>query len=310
MIVKERFFTSAFYLAFSRAIINLLEFSIIRRGEGMEQLLVDVGGRDLAVTLDGQGDDTIVFLHGLTGHQHNFYHLVQLLKADFKTVSVDLAGRGESDPSETSSVLQHAKDVSILLEKLAINEPIIIGHSMGAFITSIIASEHPHVKGVIYLDGACKIDPALSAILQPSLGRLHKTYLSKDQYLQEMQQLYTMLGITWSEEIEQAVLYEVVEIDGIWKSRMHVQNINEDLQGFADYDPKAIAEKVASPVLLVMATGAIGPLPALFAEPLFQDTVNYTQNIQTFVTSSNHYSMVGDKQPDMNQAIYDFVRSL
>ncbi|MFY0519716.1 alpha/beta fold hydrolase [Lysinibacillus sp. UGB7] len=276
----------------------------------MEQLLVDVGGRNLAVTLDGQGDNTIVFLHGLTGQQHNFYHLVQLLKADFKTVSVDLAGRGESDPSETSSVLQHAKDVAILLENLAIDEPILIGHSMGAFITSIIASEHPHVKGAVYLDGACQIDPALSAVLQPSLGRLEKTYLSKEQYLLEMQQLYTMLGITWSEEIEQSVMYEVIETDGIWKSRMHVQNINEDIEGFVEYDPKAVAEKVTCPVLLVMATGAIGPLPALFAEPLFRDTINYTKNLQTFVTSSNHYSMVGNQQPEMNQAIYEFVRSL
>lgn len=276
----------------------------------MEQLLVDVGGRNLAVTMDGQGENTVVFLHGLTGHQHNFYHLVELLKADFKTVTVDLAGRGESDPAETSSVTQHAKDVQVLLEKLGISEPILIGHSMGAFITSIIASEHPHVKGAVYLDGACKVDPILSMMLQPSLSRLQKTYGTKEQYLQEMRLLYTMLGITWSEEIEQAVLYEVVETDGIWKSKMNARNINEDLQGFADYNPKAIAEKVKCPVLLVTATGMIGPLPALFTAPLFEDTKNYTKNIETFVTPSNHYTMVGDHQPDLNQVIYDFAKSL
>ena len=145
----------------------------------MEKLLVDVGGRNLAVTIDGQGKSAIVFLHGLTGHQHNFYHLVELLKADFKTVTVDLAGRGESDSAKMSSVPQHAKDIQVLLEKLAIDEPILIGHSMGAFITSMIASEHPHVKGAVYLDGACKVDPALSMIIQPSLSRLQKTYETK-----------------------------------------------------------------------------------------------------------------------------------
>ncbi|MFJ7736729.1 alpha/beta fold hydrolase [Lysinibacillus sp. NPDC097287] len=276
----------------------------------MEKLLVDVGGRNLAVTIDGQGENMIVFLHGLTGHQHNFYHLVQLLKEDFKTVTVDLAGRGESDPAEKSSVPQHAKDIQLLLEKLAIDEPILIGHSMGAFITSIIASEHPHVKGAVYLDGACKVDPILSMMLQPSLSRLQKTYETKEQYLQEMRLLYTMLGITWSEEIEQAVLYEVVETDGIWKSKMNARNINEDLQGFADYNPKAIAGKVKCPVLLVIATGMIGPLPALFAAPFFEDTKDYTKNIETFVTPSNHYTMVGVHQPELNQVIYDIVKSL
>ena len=276
----------------------------------MEKLLVDVGGRNLAVTIDGQGENTIVFLHGLTGHQHNFNHLVQLLKEDFQTVTVDLAGRGESDPAETSSVLQHAKDVQVLLDKLGISEPILIGHSMGAFITSIIASEHPYVKGAVYLDGACKVDPILSVMLQPSLGRLQKTYETKEQYLQEMRLLYTMLGINWSEEIEQAVLYEVVETDGIWKSKMNARNINEDLQGFADYNPKEIAEKVKCPVLLVIATGNIGPLPPLFAAPFFEDTKNYTNNIETFVTPSNHYTMVGVHQPDLNQVIYDYVKSL
>ncbi|KOS67567.1 hypothetical protein AEA09_02685 [Lysinibacillus contaminans] len=276
----------------------------------MEQLLVDVGGRNLAVTMDGQGENTIVFLHGLTGHQYNFYHLVQLLKNNFKTVTVDLAGRGESDPSEKSSLQQHARDVKVLLEKLAIEEPILIGHSMGAFITSIIASEYPHIKGVVYLDGACKVDPVLSAALQPSLSRLQKMYDTKKQYLQEMQQLYALLGITWTEEIEKAVLYEVVETDGIWKSKMNVRNINEDLQGFADYNPKAIAEKVECPVLLVTATGNIGPLPALFAPHFFEDTKNYTKNIKTLVTPSNHYTMVGTHQPDMNQAVYDFVKLL
>lgn len=283
---------------------------IDRKGGYVEQKLVNVGGRNLAVTVDGEGDKTVVFLHGLTGQQNNFYHLIERLKPFCTTVAVDLAGRGMSDPTPKSSVPQHATDVIVLLKQLQIEEPILVGHSMGAFIASIIASELPNVKGAVYLDGACKIEPSMSEALKPSLGRLQKQYDSKQAYLQEMQQLYSFLGITWTDTIEQSVLYEVKEEDGVWKTAMHAQNILEDLQGFADYDVKIIAEKVSCPVFLVIATGGIGFMPALFNETLFEPTIAHTKQIEVIQTSSNHYTMVGVEQAEMNDKVAAFIARL
>ena len=276
----------------------------------MEQKLVDVGGRNLAVTIDGEGDKKVVLLHGLTGQQNNFYHLIERLKPFCTTVAVDLAGRGMSDPTPRSSVPQHATDVITLLRLLQIEEPILVGHSMGAFIASIIASELPNVKGTVYLDGACRIESSMSERLKPALGRLQKQYDTKQAYLQEMQQLYSFLGITWTNIIEQSVLYEVKEEDGVWKTAMHAPNILEDTQSFADYDVKTIAEKVACPVFLVIATGGIGFMPALFKESLFEPTIAHTKQIEVIHTPSNHYTMVGVEQGELNDKVATFIEKL
>ena len=273
----------------------------------MEQYKVDIGGSSMKV-IDYPGEKgPIVMVHGLTGTHRNFFHYVNLLKEDYRILVIDLRGRGDSDAAVNSTLFKHAEDVMKLLDILKINDPILMGHSMGAFIISIIASKRKDVKAAIYLDGAGAIDESLKELIKPSVGRISQKYLNKEDYIADMKFMYSVLGIKWDEEVLSSVEYEIELVDDVWVNRANEKNVMDDLESFHLFNPKIVAEQIECPVLLVCATGDIGPYPPLFAIESFEDTKKYTKNIKTITTPSNHYTLVGIEQPEINEAIIAFL---
>jgi len=64
------------------------------------------------------GEPTLILLHGLTANAHAFDGIVQAgLSPRFRTLSVDLRGRGQSDkPASGYSLADHAGDILGLME--------------------------------------------------------------------------------------------------------------------------------------------------------------------------------------------------
>lgn len=75
-----------------------------------------------------------MLLHGLMAHR-GFFRLQRALQADFRLVSVDLRGHGQSvRPGERPSVEQLADDVTALVEDLDLEGAMGIGWSLGASV--------------------------------------------------------------------------------------------------------------------------------------------------------------------------------
>ena len=102
----------------------------------------------------------VVGLHGLTASYVNFVGIAERLAGRCPLFAVDLRGRGDSDkPEGPYGIAQHARDVAAAMRALDLGPSVIVGHSMGAFISTALAAQNPElVAGLIMIDGGYLLD--------------------------------------------------------------------------------------------------------------------------------------------------------
>ena len=113
---------------------------------------------------------------------------------------------------------------------------------MGAFIAAIVASKLKSTKAVILLDGAAKASDHQRGIVQPSLGRLSREYTSKEHYVDEIQKIYTNLGVHWNDVLQSTVEYEVGPVGDHWENKSAESRIVADFDSFFTFDPKIFVQ--------------------------------------------------------------------
>ncbi len=75
----------------------------------------------------------VILIHGWTGGTGNWMRQVPELSKDFKVITHDHRGHGESDKPEKHLNLNWlARDLKTIIQKLNLEKPIAVGHSMGA----------------------------------------------------------------------------------------------------------------------------------------------------------------------------------
>lgn len=259
---------------------------------------------------DTPGDrGTIIGVHGLTGnHKQLHYYQEILVSAGYRFISYDLPGRGNSGPApENSSIHSHAEHLLDLVRTLKIQKPILLGYSMGAYISAVAASRLPDTEALILLDGAGEADEDTRNLVLPSLGRLEKAYESPDQYAKEAESLYTGLGVDWGAHMEDVVRYEIREDDGVWRNKADAGTIKRDFDSFFDFRPEKVFPELRCPAFLLVATGSLGNKGPLFKEEGYDKTKELLPNVRTETSGVNHYELVFNRQPEINKQVQSFL---
>ncbi|WP_246779671.1 alpha/beta fold hydrolase [Rhizobium sp. BK313] len=89
-------------------------------------------GIDIHFLRTGGDKPPLVALHGLIGSGACLSPVARTLKGDFDVILPDARGHGQSSgPVSGYSYPELAADVIGLIEKLALDQPILLGHSMG-----------------------------------------------------------------------------------------------------------------------------------------------------------------------------------
>ena len=96
---------------------------------------------------------TIILVHGITDNGLCWTRLADYLMGYYDVIMVDARGHGCSDtPSSGYSKFDHVQDLAGLIEALELNQPHMIGHSMGASNVASLAANYPHLVGRIILE--------------------------------------------------------------------------------------------------------------------------------------------------------------
>lgn len=83
----------------------------------------------------GEGEFTLLFVHGWCINQTYWSKQVEALRSDYRIVTVDLPGFGESGINRESwSIKKYGEDINTVIEQLNLNNVILVGHSMGGDI--------------------------------------------------------------------------------------------------------------------------------------------------------------------------------
>ncbi len=93
----------------------------------------------------------LVLVHGITESHHSFDPLIEDLASDHDVLALDLRGHGESVREGPFDVLRMALDVQEVLASEAMVDVLLVGHSLGGTVVSVLAALGP-VRGVINID--------------------------------------------------------------------------------------------------------------------------------------------------------------
>jgi pimeloyl-ACP methyl ester carboxylesterase len=120
------------------------------------------------------GAPPLVLVHGW-GCDHTFMApQFAAFRGGHRVVAVDLRGHGHSEkPQQPYTISGFADDLAWVCRELALERPVVIGHSMGGAVAlELAAGGQPGLSGVALLDTAVLPTPQAWASVQPVLAAL------------------------------------------------------------------------------------------------------------------------------------------
>lgn len=119
---------------------------------------------------DGNGE-VVVFIHGFCEDKTLWNSFSKALSADYRVICIDLPGFGGSEIYEGfPSTEGYAKEVHHLLIHLKIDYCVVIGHSLGGYVTLAFAEQYPHL-----LKGFCLFHSTAFADTDDKITNRNKT---------------------------------------------------------------------------------------------------------------------------------------
>lgn len=160
LIVKVLRGTAIALIVFAFALVGLLGFSIFK-SRSVEKLLpvtgqfIEVDGGRIHYVESGTGPRTLVLIHGLAGTGRYMLKLAEDLSKDHRVIVIDRPGAGYSTrASEAQAGLSAQADmVAEFIRKkgLALDRPVIVGHSLGGAVALALAARHAELVGGLAL---------------------------------------------------------------------------------------------------------------------------------------------------------------
>lgn len=125
---------------------------------------VTANGIDLGYLQTGEGP-SIVLAHGMFDDSRRFVPLGSALAETHEIVAYDARGHGRSDAPETGyDIESRVADCLGLIDALSLDDPILLGHSMGAATAAWTAATRPDgIRGLVLLDPSrFRTEPSIS----------------------------------------------------------------------------------------------------------------------------------------------------
>ena len=217
----------------------------------------------IPLVFDQHGPDNgipLVLLHGLSQQRHFWGPVIERLP-ERRIVAIDQRGHGDAatddvDAATDFSIERCAADVECVLDELAIDEAIVVGHSWGASVALRAAAGSPHrVRSAVLIDGGLfgprqlidderDREQVREALRPPPLGMLEPAL---------WQAISTGdLSPYWTESIR-AALAPTFRTDAAGRAftRIGMERHMAVLDGLFDYDPTMDIQTLTVPAWVV-----------------------------------------------------------
>ncbi len=158
---------------------------------------INIEGVDVHYRIEGKGEP-IVLIHGTAASLHTWDELVQVLKSDYQLIRMDLPAFGLTGPLQGGdySIHHYVTIVNSFINKLQIDNAIIIGSSLGGNIAWNLAIEHGEkVKKLVLIDPSGiptdEDSPFIFRVAQNNIGAaIIKHILPKSVIRQNIEAVY------------------------------------------------------------------------------------------------------------------------
>lgn len=168
-----------------------------------EQLTVEVDGRPVCVRRWLGSLPAVVMVHGAGGNHDTLRRLGDGLAGHgVQVLAPSLPGRCGSEGPPLASVPQAADWMAELLEALALDDPLVLGHSFGGAVALELALRHPErVRGLVLVATGARL-------------RVHPTILELMEQAAASGTPADMGRMAWRPDTDPAVVEEALAIAG------------------------------------------------------------------------------------------------
>lgn len=263
---------------------------------------VPVPGGDLFAAQWGTGTPVLA-VHGLSANHRTWPPMVRHLGDDVHVVAADLRGRGGSAAlSGPFGMSTHAADMIAILDALDIDQALVVGHSMGAFVAATMAVEHPgRVSGLVLVDGGFTAplpvgadpDAVLEAVVGPALARLDMTFESLDAY-RDFWRAHPAFRSNWSTDVEQYLAWDLDAGEPLRSRAAKAAVMYDGRDLLANDEVRAAVTRAQVPITLLRAPRGLldQPEPLISAELLdtFRPAMPHLRD--RVVPDCNHYTIL------------------
>ncbi len=122
----------------------------------LKKVKLPQSGYEIAYADVGMGSKTIIFIHGLGSNLQAWKKNVEVLRNNYRCISIDLPGYGKSSKQPHSGQMTfYAGIINEFVKELGLTKVVLSGHSMGGQISITTALVYPHIVESLVL-----VDPA------------------------------------------------------------------------------------------------------------------------------------------------------
>ncbi|WP_405270259.1 alpha/beta fold hydrolase [Methanobrevibacter sp.] len=91
---------------------------------------------DIEICIDDteKGEKSLLLIHGLTGNKSTMYPVRDMFKDDYRVITIDTRGHGESTRPKEYTIDDHADDIHEIIKELDLEKVDVLGYSMGSYI--------------------------------------------------------------------------------------------------------------------------------------------------------------------------------
>lgn len=253
---------------------------------------VPVSGGELAVGRWGSpgAGSPVLAIHGITAN-HLAWGTVAPLVAGL-VVAPDLRGRGDSGQLPgPHGMAAHAADCVAVLDALGIERAVVVGHSMGGFVASVLAHRHPdRVARLVLVDGGAPLalpdGVDVETALGPAVARLDMRFGSVAEYRDFWREHPSFAE--WNPAIESYVDYDLTGEAPLLHSKVDGDAVRTDFVDLHEgADPRAAYEALPPGTVFLRAERGMFNQP----EGLYPDPAAIGLAVTT-VPGTNHYTIL------------------
>ena len=216
---------------------------------------IEIEGREVNYCELGEGP-AIVFIHGLGASWQSWLEQMPELAKDHRVVAMDLPGFGYSElPGEDISIEYYARWTIKLMDALEIESAVVVGNSMGGFVSAEMAIKFPErVQRLVFISAAIFWQNRRRAQPLVQLAKLSDAVVARalvratDDIATRRRLRYAALasaGFRYPQYISDELAHEMV------RSARRTDGFLPALEALAGYDLEEELPKISCPTLIV-----------------------------------------------------------
>jgi lipase len=147
---------------------------------------------------------TLLLVHDLEANakMFNLWGNYLASRYQYKVISIDLRGRGESIKQGPYSFDSYIKDIEVILKSLKIKKVIFVGSTFGAMLGLYYSVKHPgRIAKLVLVDGGAPLAPEPGKLTTSTTAHANGSYPSLDDYWQYWKN-NPAINTVWGNDVE------------------------------------------------------------------------------------------------------------